>query len=176
MPSPRRLATLLVLGTVLSLVWVGWVAPSRAETPAPLTENWQRASQLYESGKFADALAELQSQPQEDAGYFYNLGTVLLRLGKLGYSLAYLEKANRLKPHDPAVQHNLQIARTALGGALGSHRLDPASTWSEEIADRVTLEEIRGTLGLVGSVMVLMWLRFYLRTRRLRKTAKRAKR
>src|SRR5205807_615311 len=98
---------------------------------------------------------------KDDSAYFYNLGTASFRSGKIGAAVAYLEKANRLEPHDPATQHNLQIAREALGQAIGRSHLDPASTWSEEIADHVTLNEIRGTLGLVGTILVLVWLRAY---------------
>jgi hypothetical protein len=169
---PKLAGPVLVSLAMIGLLSVSGCSGSSAQTTQPLVESrsWQQASSHYQSGNFAEAFRDLQSQPSDDARYFYNLGTVLLRLGRLGHSLAYLEKANRMQRHDPMIQHNLQIARSSLGSVIGAGRLDPASTWAEEIADRVTLEEIRGALGLVGSILVLMWMRFYLRTRRLRKT------
>jgi tetratricopeptide (TPR) repeat protein len=160
-----RLLRPLGLGVFLAALLLPAPLPARAASG-----EWQELNALYSTGKFAEALAELQSHPGSSAEYYYNLGTVLERLGRLGHALAYLEKANRLRPHDSAIQHNLQLARNALGQALGPGRLDPASTWSEEVADRVSIEEIRGILGLVGSILALLWLRSYVRTRRLRKT------
>jgi hypothetical protein len=131
---------------------------------------WQKARSLFDTGKYEAALSELTAHPAEDASYFYNLGTIYNKIGRVGPSVAYLEKANRLEPHDPAIQHNLALARDELGRLVGIERLDPASTWAENIADHVTLSEIRGTIGLVGTIMLILWLKTYLRTRRLRKT------
>jgi tetratricopeptide (TPR) repeat protein len=145
-------------------------SPVQAAPEPPDWGSWQQARTLFESGKFDAALSELQKYPTPDANFFYNVGTIYNRMGKIGVSVAYLEKANRLQPHDPAIQKNLQLARDDLGRLIGLDRLDPASTWAEGVADHVSLDEIRGTLGLLGSITLILWLQAYLRTRRLRKT------
>jgi hypothetical protein len=62
--------------------------------------------------------------------------------------------------------HNLEIARASLVRILGSEsKLDPASTWTEKLADHVSLEELRGVLGLLALAVSLLWIRVYLRTR-----------
>jgi hypothetical protein len=158
----RWIVTSLLL---LSLGPAAWAA-----TEPPNWGDWQQVKTLFDSGKYDAALGELMSHPSPDANFFYNAGTIYSRMGKVGVSVAYLEKANRLQPHDPAIQKNLQLARDDLGKLIGLDRLDPASTWAEGVADHVSLDEVRGTLGLVGSITLILWLQAYLRTRRLRKT------
>jgi hypothetical protein len=148
-----------------------FLIPSAHATPEPSNwGNWQQAKTLFDSGKYDAALADLQAHATQDANFYYNVGTIYHRMGRIGVSVAYLEKANRLQPHDPAIQKNLQLAREELSHLIGQDRLDPASTWAEGIADHVSLDEIRGTLGLLGSITMILWLQAYLRTRRLRKT------
>ncbi len=142
-----------------------WFQP--AVTRAAEWGRWEPARSLYDAGKYEEALKELQATPLEEGAYFYNLGTVLFRMGRIGPSLAYFEKANRLKPHDPAIQKNLRLARNTLAQSIGDSKLDPASTWMEMLANRVPLEELRGTLGLIALILILLWLKTYLKTRSL---------
>jgi Flp pilus assembly protein TadD len=128
--------------------------------------SWEEAKTLFDSGKYEAALEVMQKHPSEEASFFYNLGTIYNKIGRVGTGVAYLEKANRLEPHDPAIQRNLQLARTELGRLIGHDRLDPASTWTERVADHVSLDEIRGTLGLLGTITLILWIRAYLKTRR----------
>jgi tetratricopeptide (TPR) repeat protein len=132
--------------------------------------DWQEARTLFDAGKYEDALREFQLHPSESAQYFHNLGTVYLKLGQPGPAIAYLDKANHLRPHDPEIQQNLKIAQTSLGRLIGSDHLDPASNGLEILADRVSMGEIRGALGLLGLIVAALWLRAYLRTRDLRRT------
>ncbi|OFZ53081.1 MAG: hypothetical protein A2428_02550 [Bdellovibrionales bacterium RIFOXYC1_FULL_54_43] len=133
--------------------------------------NWAEARALYDSGKPEEALRAFLNHPDpENASYYYNLGTLSFRLGRIGAALAYFEKANRLRPHDPSIQHNLQLARSTLGKAIGDEKLDRASNSLESLADRVPLDEVRGTFGLLCFILALIWLRSYLKIRELRKT------
>lgn len=134
------------------------------------TANFRGVKSAFDSGAYTEALRQLQSNPSDDATYYYNLGTTFLKLGKAGPAVAYLEKANRLEPHDASIQQNLQISRNTLGHLMGTQKLDPASTWSENVADNLRLDEIRGAFGLVGFVIALFWIRSYLKSRRIRQT------
>jgi tetratricopeptide (TPR) repeat protein len=163
MPVFRRFLMLLILCIGLPL----------EAGPTPSTQNehwaeWQNAKKHYEAGNLEDALQELQSRSREDAHYFYNVGTIYYRLGKTGLAVAYLEKANRINPHEPDIQFNLAMARSTLANFIGTDRLDPASTWTEQLADHISLDEVRGTLGLFGLAVVLLWIRAYLKSRNLR--------
>jgi tetratricopeptide (TPR) repeat protein len=141
--------------------------------PAELQwKDWQQAKNLYDSEKFQDAALELQKNAHlshDSASYYFNLGTIYYRLGRLGEAVGYLEKANRTSPHDPDIQYNLNLIQNALGRVIGAEKLDPSSTWVEQLADRISLEEVRTTLGTVGILVILLWLRVYLKARSLRR-------
>src|SRR4051794_20660270 len=102
-----------VLGIFLVLMVP--VTPSHASPPGldPWGE-WKEANALYDSKKYDEALQNLQTHPRNDFSFYYNLGTIHLRLGHLGPALAYLEKANHLHPHDSEIQSNLALARSDL--------------------------------------------------------------
>lgn len=158
------LATLVVFASLCMTIPVGASADPISDT------EWQEATRLAEAGKYSEALQAFKTHPGESAQYFYNIGTLHDRLGQPGLAVAYLSKANRLHPHDPETQHNLQIAQASLGKLIGKDRLDPASSGLEAMADRVSLGEVRGALGLLGLIVAGLWLRAYLRTRSLKRT------
>jgi hypothetical protein len=132
-----------------------------------MAENFNAVKSAFDSGNFDEALRQLTANSSDDAPYYYNLGTTYLKLGKPGMALAYLEKANHLQPHDISIQQNLQISRTQVGQAIGTEKMDPASTWSENLADNLRIDE---SFGLVGFVVTLFWIRSYLKTRNLKST------
>lgn len=135
-----------------------------------LADGWEDARTLYKSGKSREALAALQASPEENSAWYYNMGTLKFSLQEYGVALAYLEKADRLQPRDSEIRNNLEMARDVVSRKLGSDALDPASTWIEEIASRVPLEEIRGVFALLVLVTLLIWTRTYRRTRSLSRT------
>ncbi|MGK5090158.1 hypothetical protein WDW86_21625 [Bdellovibrionota bacterium FG-2] len=139
-------------------------------TPATPAAQWQTLKDLYAAGKLDAAITLLQERPEETSSYYYNLGTLFLRTEKVGKAVAYLEKANHLKPYDPAIQQNLYAARDRLSQTRGADQIDPASNVVERVADRILLDELRGILGMVGLCLVLLWLRGYLKTRSIRRT------
>jgi hypothetical protein len=135
-----------------------------------MPSDFNAVKSAFDTGNFDEALRQLLANPSDDASYNYNLGTTYLKLGKSGLALAYLEKANHLQPHDIGIQQNLKLARSSLSQAIGTEKMDPASTWSENLADNLRIDEIRGAFGLVGFVVTLFWIRSYLKTRNLRNT------
>jgi hypothetical protein len=145
-----------------------WMLLSHASAVAA-SFDWQETKNFYDAGKLPEALATLQASPEKDFTYFFNTGTVFFRMGQVGNAVAYLEKADRLKPHDFSIQRNLRIARAALERQLGSHQLDPASTWSDSISDHVSLDETRCVLGLMGLLTAFLGIRTYRKNRTLKK-------
>jgi tetratricopeptide (TPR) repeat protein len=125
----------------------------------------QTASQQLES---------LKQNPTYDANYFYNLGVIYGKLNQPGLANAYLEKANRVKPHDPETLHNLNLARTLLKQQLAQQNseisIDGASNQFEQFADRIQGDEILGVIGLITVLVSLFWIRAYLKTRNITKT------
>ncbi len=129
--------------------------------------------QLESSGKLKEAIEALRQTPSYDATYFYNLGILHGKLGQPGLAVAYLEKSNQLKPHDPEITRNLRLAQRKLGDHLTNTgtgtALDPASTALERFSDRIQKDEILGVIGLITVVVSLLWIRAYLRTRNITK-------
>jgi tetratricopeptide (TPR) repeat protein len=131
-------------------------------------------AQLASSGNYKEAIEALKQHPTYDATYFYNLGILWGKSDQPGLATAYLEKANRLKPHDPEILHNLKLAKELLIQQLTSQHAeittDAASNQFEQFADRIQSDEILGVIGLVSVIVSLLWIRAYLKTRNLMKT------
>jgi hypothetical protein len=131
-------------------------------------------ARLAASGQFKEAVEALKKTPTYDATYFYNLGVLHGRLEQPGLAVAYLEKANREKPHDPEIQNSLRVARESLRQTLIRNgkeaTVDACSTPLEGFADRIRGEEILGVIGLITLSVSLLWIRAYLKTRNLTKT------
>lgn len=141
---------------------------SLAQTSPSSWGDWDDARILYDAGKYNEALASLAAKPNPtDPAYFYNCGIIYYRLGRMGYALAHFEKANRLSPHDSNIQTNLKLVRDLLAQQLGKERVDPASSFLENVADRVALDEVRATLGLLVLVIALLVLKNYWKSRQL---------
>ena len=136
--------------------------------------EWQEVKTLYDAGKLDDAIASLRSKANSTSAFHYNLGTLLLASQKTGEALAHLEKANRLKPHDPEIQTNLKIARDSLGGVIGVDQLDPASSSLEAIADQLPRDEANGIIGLLALIVGGLWARAYNKNRSLTRVLSRS--
>ena len=153
----------IILSALLFLVWGGALAtPAQSEDPTAALKT------LYNSGKYEEALNLLNSNTSETSSFYYDSGNVFYRLGQFGLSVANFEKARKLNPHDPEIQHNLAASRTELEKSLGGERLDPASSWIESLSDHLPFDEIRGILGLFALLCAFVWCRSYWKHRRLR--------
>jgi len=132
-------------------------------------------SELESAGKYKEAIALLQQNPTYDSNYFFNLGILFGKDQQHGLAVAYFEKSNHLKPHDPEIVKNLKIAQPLLKKELMVNHakvieLDGSSNTLEKFADRIQLDEIMGVIGLVVLIVSLFWIRAYLKTRNITKT------
>ncbi len=138
-----------------------------------LWQSWNDSKVLYESKNFEKSLQSIQEHHQtddpEDPHYYYNLGTLYFHLGRLGLSIGNLEKAYRLNPKDPEILSNLTNARSALERKIGTDKLDPASTWIEQLAESLSTRDFRTILGLLSLGVAMNWLRIYIKFRSLSK-------
>ncbi len=78
-----------------------------------IDEVMSRANRYYLENDYTSAISEYEkliSEGYTGVSLFYNLGNAYYRIGKLGYSILYYEKALKLSPNDEDVKHNLAIA------------------------------------------------------------------
>jgi tetratricopeptide (TPR) repeat protein len=93
---------------VLSVAFAGAVVASPAD-------ELKAANQLYDAGKFSDAIAGYEKIEPKTATLFFNLGNACFREGQIGKAVLNFERARRLSPRDPDILANLKFAQQKLG-------------------------------------------------------------
>ncbi len=74
---------------------------------------WEEANTAYYAGDFASAAAlydSIEHSGMVRAKLYYNKAGALFKMGKIGESILYYNKAQRLAPSDGDIAHNLAIA------------------------------------------------------------------
>lgn len=82
---------------------------SSRENPYDLFE---RGNTLYKNGQYQEAIKtykRILSDGYVNAEVYFNLGNALYRTEQLGQAILAFERAARLKPNDPDIQHNLKL-------------------------------------------------------------------
>jgi hypothetical protein len=103
-----------VVGLLVAFGMLGMGRAASAVPPDTVWADWRQANAAYEQGRYEVAVDRYTAVL--DAGYvsgalYYNLGTAYYRLGRVGQSVRYYEKARRLRPDDPRIAHNLRMVR-----------------------------------------------------------------
>ncbi len=135
---------------------------------------WQEANTAYYEGDFASASAiydSIENSGMVSAKLYYNKAGALFKMGKIGESILYYNKAQRLAPSDPDIAHNLAIAAT-----YTRNRIEPVpefflKRWMNAVGGIVSgntwawLSILLLALTLAGALLFLLPL-----GRRMRKT------
>ncbi len=94
-----------------------------------------------------------------------NLGSAYLRAGQLGRAVLHVERAQRLAPREPAVQHNLRLVRERVGRAEAPP--SPAEAAARWLSVRLGAGEVTaGLLVLYLAALGLVALRLGTRAAR----------
>jgi len=86
--------------------------------PNSLDRQFDLANDAYEQGQYTRATEgyeKILNTGYASAALYYNLGNAYVRLDRLGQAIRYYEKAKRLRPNDPRIQHNLEQAQRQAG-------------------------------------------------------------
>ena len=159
--------------TRLVLVLLFFVTPlssSSTQNQSNFESNWEEIRQYYDSSHFEKALELLQTHPQENSAYYYDLGTLYYKLGRLGPALGYMTKAYRLKPHNSDIHHNLSVIRSSVSRKIGLENLDPSSSFLEQLSDPLSFNDVRVGVGASGILMCLLFIQSFYATRKTRRT------
>ncbi|MDR2890812.1 MAG: SH3 domain-containing protein [Alistipes sp.] len=87
------------------------------------TAMWNEANEAYHTGDFAAAAAlydKIEAGGLVGAKLYYNKAGALFKMGKVGESILYYSKAQRLAPYDGDIDHNLAIV-----GTYTRNRIEP---------------------------------------------------
>jgi len=151
----RRLLFLLA-GLTL---WAGAVTAQ----PDRLNARFATAAEAYDEGRYPRAVEvyeDVVGSGYASAALYYNLGTAYVRTERLGSAIRYYEKAKRLRPDDPRIQHNLEQARRRAG--VYPERLGPAARGlSALVQGGAPLALLIGAVVLVssGALVAVVWTR-----------------
>jgi len=96
-------------------------APASPSAPAPTRSAasnnslWESANAAYYEGNFQRAVAlydSIEMSGMVSAKLYYNKAGALFKMGRVGESILYYSRAERLDPTDGDIAHNLAIAST----------------------------------------------------------------
>ena len=114
----NKIIRIIALGAVLFITTVG--LGGEAE------DKFAEANRLYREENFSGAhdlyLAMLDSG-YESGELYYNLGNACFKIGDLGGSILYYEKARILLPRDKDLEHNLRMAQMRVADRVEVPRL-----------------------------------------------------
>jgi hypothetical protein len=90
---------------------------SFAEKNSDLLSLFQSANKLYEQGKYEEAknmYHNILNAGFQSGAVYYNMGNTYFKLGLLGQTILYYEKAKRLNPRDPELRFNYNYVQSLL--------------------------------------------------------------
>jgi len=106
-------ANIMALGMTMSFYFVG------RHVPPDYRKEFSRITKLQESGHFREAIGayhDIHSRYGiESASLYYNIGNAYYSLDQAGRALQYYRKAQKLKPGDRQVRHNIRYVEKKLG-------------------------------------------------------------
>lgn len=143
-----------LFGIILLALVSSALEPLQAQEPSVL---FNRGSEYYRAGKFDEAAMEYQTiinQGLVSAEVCFNLGNAYYRQGKIAQSILAYERAERLKPGDADIQHNLRLVNFKT-----IDRIDPLPEffliqWLRSFASVVTFQ-------ISLQVLMVSWLLFF---------------
>ncbi|UCE18308.1 MAG: tetratricopeptide repeat protein [Gemmatimonadota bacterium] len=109
-PLRKNIVSLLFINTLFTFVTILISLNSTyAETAA--TRLFNKANQLYEEGKYEEAIVEYEritGSGIENGYVYYNLGNAYFNNKQLGRAILSFERARRLLPRDEDIKANLE--------------------------------------------------------------------
>lgn len=141
MKSKIALIGILTILMVLALLMVGQLA--NPSSPAD-SRTVQAANHLYQAGNYGEAIRiyeQLIAQGVEDSVVYYNLGNAYYMQGDLGRSILNLKRAAQLDPRDPAIEANLELAKSQANAVPEDDAPGPLPLLAGITSNRLTLDE-----------------------------------
>lgn len=114
---------------------------------ADVSQDFLKANQLYDQGKFAEAKQEYESIERagnRSAALYYNLGNTEFRLDHPGVAILNYERALALEPSNPEARANLAFVREKTGAKTGGR------TWQDHLFPPFSLNHYAWVAAMAG--------------------------
>ncbi len=98
-----------IIGLLLCIAWIGYAGVNE--------ELVDKANKDYAAGLYTNAIAgytQVLENGYESVEVYYNLGNAYFKSNDLASAILYYEKAKKLKPNDPDVLFNLNVANNRI--------------------------------------------------------------
>lgn len=131
-----------------------------AQSAADKDEVFSQANQLYEAGNYEQAIASYQSIIETTgptANLYYNLGDAYYRMGEIGKSLVYFERAYRMNPADRDTRENLDFVYSKTEDHIEEIPQFMLVRWWNSL---VQILSLRGWKIVFVLVLSLFWISF----------------
>lgn len=119
----------------------------------------------YQNGEYEQAINHFESalnHGKASAALYYNLGNAYYKIGEIGPSILYYERAKQLAPHDPDIEFNLNVAQLRVVDKIPSPEMDYFFKLWTSIKHALTLPQLTAvTLGLYVLLFLLFITRLF---------------
>ena len=139
------------IGVVISVVVV---LSSVVSATAP-EDLFKQGNEYYSQRQYDSALVEyheVEQQGLESAALFFNMGNAYFRNGDIGNAMVYYLRAQRMAPDDDDIAANLEYARRYTTIQMEGVKLNPISTFFEELVGPYQLN----TLAWISSIFFIL--------------------
>ena len=130
----RRIILYTILFVVSFAVSVRGAEPTSAE-------RWSSGNAAYSAGNYDEAIAEYQAivdGGEYSLELYYNLANAHFKVGNIGKSILYYNKALRLDPSQEDVLHNLAIAEAQTKDRVGEETAFFLAEWMRALRNTMS--------------------------------------
>jgi len=116
-------------------------------------------NKLYEQGKYEEAINKYNKIL--DMGFcsgplYYNLGNASFKLGLLGSTILYYEKAKRLMPRDPELRFNYKYVKSLLKDNINAEKKNWILRSLEKISEFMSFGRWIGYVAFLWLILICM--------------------
>lgn len=122
------------------------------------SELFIKGNDYYRDGEYSRAIEHydrLIANGVENGALFYNLANAHFKLGSIGYSILYYEKAKRYLPRDPELTENIAFARAFLQDRIEDKKPPFIIFILSSLLGNFTLREVAASASVLLSVTLI---------------------